>query len=725
MDPFQFSERIKILREGVDFDIASQRHEFLRRLCPLIDNYGYFVLNVREIFRKEEIEHLILDSMHLFERLHGSRRNPFIDFLIISQYRDEPELDEDGQPVLLHTTPLHRAARLTGADFESWSESIFVRHSLIGHLVIPYSNHVNVKRFKRQFRASISYLFDRVYNRYDANYIDELGWTHFHVACGLGLDDVVEKFLEAGQDPDCRASGSKVDPPLHLAVDDRNIHLAKMLLSHGADPNSTDSAGFTPLLRICSEDSSRSGNDIDLVKMLLELDSDEYPAARLDAQDSMGRTSLHWTVAHGKTRLTDMLLRAGASTTLPDNNGLVPLHVDCETYSSDTDLLRMLLELPKDECLAKQLEARDNRGNTPLLLALKNRNNKKEVLELLLTRGADPNSASSNDGSTPLQVICEISADDGLLERFFEICDEIHKTVLIDAFNDRGETPLNPALLNHNEKNAELLLRRGANVNLVNSEGSTLLHAICNKDRDDKSAKILFKICHDIHRTVQVNAEDNDGNTPLQLAVANLLPNTVDVLLNHGADLSKCRFPTIIDPKWSYGSENGLLRVASGALAVAEHLETRGYDFSRSDALTIMKFFAKHDLFEKSSDLIKCWCYNKTFAKEAKRTMINSNLSLYDLVQLRPEEEEKLLTYMDYFTFAGHGMRPFTSVHYKICFLHMYEKLSRGFFRRWALGPFRELIHERLPLECCDMVLENLNNRDLGNICLAVAGQTS
>ncbi|XP_014227422.1 ankyrin repeat and SOCS box protein 14-like [Trichogramma pretiosum] len=435
-----------------------------------------------------------------------------------------------------------------------------------------------------------------------------------------------------------------------------------MLLSHGADPNSTDTAGLTPLLRICSHGYS---DHTDLAKMLLELDSDEYPAAdRVDAQDPMDRTALHWTATRDKKRLAEVLLRAGAN-----------------------------------ECLAKQLEARDNRGNTPLLLALKNPVDKKETVESLLKRGADPNAAMRNDGSTPLQVICDRFEDDGLLERFFEICEEINKTVLVDAFNDRGET----------------------------AEGSTLLHVICNKNRDDKSAKILFKICDDIHRTVQVDAEDNDGNTALQLAVANILPNTVDVLLNHGADLSKCRFPTIIDPKWSYFGNNGLLRAASGALAVAEHLETRGYDFSRSDALTIMQFFAKHGLFEKSSDLIRYGCNNKTFAKEVKKIKINSSLSLYDLIQLRPEEEEKLLTYMDYFIFASRGIGPYYRSNYTTfnVFLHMYEKLSRGFFRRWALGPFRELIHERLPLECCEMVLENLNNRDLGNICAAVAGQSS
>ncbi|KAL7302724.1 hypothetical protein TKK_0004775 [Trichogramma kaykai] len=69
------------------------------------------------------------------------------------------------------------------------------------------------------------------------------------------------------------------------------------------------------------------------------------------------------------------------------------------------------------------------------------------------------------------------------------------------------------------------------------------------------------------------------------------------------------------------------MRVASDVLAVAEHLEARGYRFSRRDALTIMKFFAKHDLFDKSSDLEKSLRHDQEFTNNAKEIMLDKCIS--------------------------------------------------------------------------------------------------
>uniref|UniRef100_A0ABD2WIW7 Uncharacterized protein n=1 Tax=Trichogramma kaykai TaxID=54128 RepID=A0ABD2WIW7_9HYME len=146
---------------------------------------------------------------------------------------------------------------------------------------------------------------------------------------------------------------------------------------------------------------------------------------------------------------------------------------------------------------------------------------------------------ATRNGDTTLHIVSWSSVPGaGLAETFFRACDESNRLVRVDARNSSGDTPLLRALLRDNEELAALLLRRGADPNLVVDEfGDTTLHLICARDIWDRSARMLFKICDESNQSLRVNARNKQGKTPLQLAVAKLLPDTVEVLLDHGADL--------------------------------------------------------------------------------------------------------------------------------------------------------------------------------------------
>ncbi|KAL7293433.1 hypothetical protein TKK_0013194 [Trichogramma kaykai] len=114
---------------------------------------------------------------------------------------------------------------------------------------------------------------------------------------------------------------------------------------------------------------------------------------------------------------------------------------------------------------------------------------------------------------------------------------------------ETGDSPLHLALYPGlwAKEMMGLLLKRGANPNLANKEGLTPLYMI-GKSWDyctsDDVANTFFEITDANHQTIQIDAKDNLGRTPLQLAVANLRPDLVDVLFDRGADLSSFAFPT-------------------------------------------------------------------------------------------------------------------------------------------------------------------------------------
>uniref|UniRef100_A0ABD2WKP6 Uncharacterized protein n=1 Tax=Trichogramma kaykai TaxID=54128 RepID=A0ABD2WKP6_9HYME len=143
----------------------------------------------------------------------------------------------------------------------------------------------------------------------------------------------------------------------------------------------------------------------------------------------------------------------------------------------------------------------------------------------------------------------------------------------------------------------------------------------------------------------------------------------------------------------------------------------------RSDALTIMKFFDNNEIFKKLVNHVEGLREKEKFMELAKKYRFNSNLSLYELIQLPPEEIKKVLTSMNLCS-SNIGIFPSFAENGEACAMHPSEMMARRFFRRWALESLLELTrHYQMPILCCEIIVKKLSNKDLMNICFVVTDQ--
>ncbi|CAB0030495.1 unnamed protein product [Trichogramma brassicae] len=141
-------------------------------------------------------------------------------------------------------------------------------------------------------------------------------------------------------------------------------------------------------------------------------------------------------------------------------------------------------------------------------------------------------------------------------------------------------------------------------------------------------------------------------------------------------------------------------KLASGCLAVIEQLESRGYEMDRRDVAKVAKFFLEHGLLDEPPEEAETpdWYDDKRIATITKRIKV---------IGLRAEETRKLYTYADYFKFARtlDWWRLPVAIR-ETCYAHLCRTMSRGFFRSWAVEGFTKLTNYRLPLECCNTIVD-------------------
>lgn len=160
----------------------------------------------------------------------------------------------------------------------------------------------------------------------------------------------------------------------------------------------TDSHGWLPLHHACA-----NGADPEVMKVLIEA----YPDGKT-TQDNQKRTPLHFYATRNSDNpalMTEnaILLSDTFAAELTDKAGMLPMHYAC-AYGTDGVVLEVLAE-----AYPESLTARENKGRTPMHLAMVNahRDSTPHVMEFLLQHDEAKETANArdSDGYLPLHLL--------------------------------------------------------------------------------------------------------------------------------------------------------------------------------------------------------------------------------------------------------------------------------------------------------------------------------
>lgn len=230
---------------------------------------------------------------------------------------------------------------------------------------------------------------------------------------------------------------------------------------------------------------------------------------------------------------------------------ILSLYGNTKKETGDLEIPHVLAKI--DWLLSKKvyIDERNKKGQTPLMLAgtFSNLYSSIEIVNHLLERGAKPN-LKDKFGNTALMNVCGNSSSERSISTEDTVKLLLDKGADPNIKNKHGSTPLmiscefsSPINGSSSELTVSLLLEGGADPNIEDEDvGNALLIAIAalteNGDGEmitstEKTVKMLLE-----HRA-NPNITNSIGTTPLMISTICNLPEIINMLLDHGADINK------------------------------------------------------------------------------------------------------------------------------------------------------------------------------------------
>ncbi|KAJ5108028.1 Mg2+ transporter protein CorA-like/Zinc transport protein ZntB [Penicillium angulare] len=308
--------------------------------------------------------------------------------------------------------------------------------------------------------------------------------------------------------------------PLMVASVEGAFEACQFLLEKGADIDKRDPKGLTVL------HFATRGGKVDIVKLFLETKSD-----LLDLQTENLETALLQAAECGQSDVFHYLVGRKADITMRASGQNTVLHIAVKGAGS-LDIVESLLQndVLERELVAKGLQEKGTSvlelpnasRSTPILIAADGGNS--DAFHYLLSKGADI-AALSSYGHT----ILHLAAREGKLDVVETILRK--RSDFLDVRNEFEETPLFLAADNGNYDVFRCLLEANADMTAIDIFENNILHTAAGGGNLDIVRVILEQ------KSEFLELLNDDGNTPLLVAVNSNELEVADFLLSQGAHI--------------------------------------------------------------------------------------------------------------------------------------------------------------------------------------------
>ncbi len=271
-----------------------------------------------------------------------------------------------------------------------------------------------------------------------------------------------------------------------------------------------------------------------------------------------GRTALHWAVLFGQAPLTKKLVKMGANVNLQEYiKGRTALHQ--AIFDNSSEIITILLSRGS----STNVNLMDKEGWSPLRLAVKN--GQVGLIKPLVDHGADIH-AEDADGFTAMKWAADIG-DRSMIKQLINCGADVNKPtergwLILVSVARAGRADLVQMLVKHygadvNKLDGDgwsalwgavryghadvvsMLLQAGADMKAKLEYGRTVLHLMLREWKGYAKKSVLWLLLQ--HDPTIVNTPDENGSTPLHVALAHGDWPVIWMLLESGAeaDISK------------------------------------------------------------------------------------------------------------------------------------------------------------------------------------------